>query len=143
MGGFFLVCTRPNEDRSAELTRLREAFAELGFGPPEILAADNYVFAGYPSFESRSVALQRYPNGDFAFVCGTCVCDRGVGAAAATVLYDCAKAAPAAGAAIMGHYAAVLKRNGRTEIELDRFGGYHLFYNLEAGIVSSSFYAIS
>ena len=42
----------------------------------------------------------------------------------------------------MGHYAAVLSRHGRTEIRLDRFGGYHLFYNLDAGIVSSSFYAI-
>ena len=42
----------------------------------------------------------------------------------------------------MGHYAAVLSRGGHTEIRLDRFGGYHLFYNLAAGIVSSSFYAI-
>ncbi len=88
--------------------------------------------------------MQRYPNGDFCFVCGTCVCDHGVGAKAAAVLYDdCAKTSPAAGDRMMGHYAAVLKRNGRTEIRLDRFGGYHLFYNLEAGIVSSSFYAIS
>ena len=42
----------------------------------------------------------------------------------------------------MGHYAAVVKKDGRTEIKLDRFGGYHLFYSLEARIVSSSFYAI-
>ena len=42
----------------------------------------------------------------------------------------------------MGQYAAVFKKDGRTEIKLDQFGGYHLFYNLDARIVCSSFYAI-
>ena len=62
------------------------------------------------------------------------------GEAAAARLHNCATTA--ADDAIMGHYAAVLRRDGRTEIKLDRFGGYHLFYNLDTGIVSSSFYAI-
>ena len=42
----------------------------------------------------------------------------------------------------MGHFAVVLEKHGRTEIKLDRFGGYHLFYSADARIVSSSFYAI-
>jgi hypothetical protein len=144
MGGLFAVCTRPDQDRSPELLRLRQAFAELGFAPPQMVEDDNCVVAAYPSFEDGSVALQRHPNGDFLFVCGTCVGDHGVGVKAAAVLFDdCAQTSPGAGDAIMGHYAAILKTNGHTEIKLDQFGGYHLFYNLEAGIVSSSFYALS
>jgi asparagine synthase (glutamine-hydrolysing) len=60
----------------------------------------------------------------------------------AALLYDGAAAASSISEEVMGHYAAVLKKDGRTEIKLDGFGGYHLFYNLEARIVSSSFYAI-
>lgn len=142
MGGFFLLCTGPDKDRAEEVARLQRAFAELGFASPEIVKAKEYVFAAYPSFQSRSVSLKRCPNGDFVFACGTCLSDRGVGVAAAAELSGCTAAAPAADDAIMGHYAAVAKNNGRTKIKLDRFGGYHVFYNLDAGIVASSFYAI-
>ena len=143
MGGFFLVCKQPNRDRSAELAGLRQAFSDLGFAAPQIIEAADYVFAGYPAFENGAIPLARYPNGDFVFVCGTCVYDGAVGAAAAAQLPGCGPMTPAADDAVMGHYAVVLSRDGRTEIRLDRFGGYHLFYNLAAGIVSSSFYAIA
>jgi hypothetical protein len=140
MGGFFLVCRGPNRDRSRELAGLQRAFAELGFASPEIIEARDYVFAGYPPFGNGSAPLTRSPNGDFVYVCGTCADDGRFGVAAGARLHDCASAT--ADDAMMGHYAAVLSRNGHTEIKLDRFGGYHLFYNLAAGIVSSSFYAI-
>ncbi len=140
MGGFFLVCRGPSRDRSKELTRLQRAFAELGFASPEIVEARDYVFAGYPPFGEGSAPLTRSPNGDFVYVCGTCMDDDGFGAVAAARLHDCASTV--ADDATMGHYAVVLSRHGRTEIRLDRFGGYHLFYNLDAGIVSSSFYVI-
>jgi hypothetical protein len=139
MGGFFLVCARPEEDRAGPVTGLQRAFAELGFAPPEIVKEEGYLFAAYPKFQSRSVNLKRYPKGDFAFVCGTCLCEGG-GLADVAALY---KGAFPTGEKIMGQYATVLKKNGRTEIKLDPFGGYHLFYNLEARIVCSSFYAIS
>ncbi|MGO9949676.1 MAG: asparagine synthase-related protein [Steroidobacteraceae bacterium] len=142
MGGFFLLLTRPAEDRTQERVRLQQAFAELGFADPEIVETKEYVLAAYPSFQSRLPALTRYPNGDFVFTCGTCLSDRGVGAPAAAALHGCRAAAVAAGDEVMGHYAAVLRRDGRTIIKLDRFCGYQLFYNLDAGIVSSSFYAI-
>ena len=141
MGGFFLVCAGPNEDRTDEVARLRSAFAQLGFSSPEMIKEEGYVFAAYPKFRSRSVALERYPNGDFAFVCGTCLSEC-AGLAAAALLYESAAPASPMSGNIMGHYAAVFKKNGRTEIKLDRFGGYHLFFNLEARIVSSSFYAL-
>ena len=141
MGGFFLVCAGPHEDRQNEVSRLQQAFAELGFALPEIVKAEGYVFAAYPKFQNRSVGLKRYPNGDFAFVCGTCLSE-GIGLASGASLYERCVATSPIGEEIMGHYAAVLRKDGRTEIKLDGFGGYHLFYNLEARIVSSSFYAI-
>src|SRR6516164_10434177 len=141
MGGFFLVCSGPHEDRQDEVTRLQGAFAELGFASPEMINAEGYVFCAYPKFQSRSVGLKRYPNSDFAFVCGTCLSE-GIGLAPAASLYEGAATTSPIGEEIMGHYAAVLRKDGRTEIKLDGFGGYHLFYNLEARIASSSFYAI-
>src|SRR5215468_6632385 len=141
MGGFFLVCTRPNEDREDEVCGLQRAFAELGFAPPEIVKSDAYFFAAYPKFQSKSVALKRFPNGDFGFVCGTCLRE-GQGLADVGSLYEGVTARSPMSEEIMGQYAAVLKKHGRTEIKLDPFGGYHLFYNLDSRIVSSSFYAI-
>jgi asparagine synthase (glutamine-hydrolysing) len=141
MGGFFLLCAGPEEDRADEVARLQRAFAELGFASPEILRDDGYVLVAYPKFQSQSVALQRYSNGDFGLICGTCLAE-GVGLASPAALYEDAAAALPLSRDIMGHYAAVFRKNGRTEIKLDRFGGYHLFYNLEARIASSSFYAL-
>jgi hypothetical protein len=141
MGGFFLVCAGPNEDRADEIIRLQRAFAELGFAPPEIVKEEGYLLAAYPKFHTRSVALKRYQNGDFGFVCGTCLCESG-GLADVAVLHDGFTPRSPMSEQIMGQYAAVFKKNGRTEIKLDRFGGYHLFYNLDARIVCSSFFAI-
>jgi asparagine synthase (glutamine-hydrolysing) len=141
MGGFFLVCAEPNEDRADEVIRLRKAFAELGFAPPEIIKEEGYLIAAYPKFHSRSVALKRYPNGDFAFVCGTCL-SAGDGLADVATLYEGVTAGLPMSDQVMGHYATIFKKNGRTEIKLDRFGGYHLFYSLDARIVCSSFFAI-
>jgi asparagine synthase (glutamine-hydrolysing) len=141
MGGFFLVCIAPNENRADEVARLRKAFAELGFGAPQIVKTQAYLLAAYPKFQSRSVGLTRYPNGDFAWVCGTCLSE-GVGMAATNSLYEAAAAGSPIEEGVMGHFAAVFEKHGRTEIKLDRFGGYHLFYSPDARIVSSSFYAI-
>src|SRR6266478_817404 len=91
MGGFFLVCTRPNEDREDAVCSLKRAFAELGFAPPEIIKSDEYFFAAYPKFQSKSAALKRFPNGDFGFVCGTCLCE-GEGLADVASLYEGATA---------------------------------------------------
>src|SRR5882672_5535699 len=142
MGGFFLVCTRPNEDREDEVCGLQRAFTELGFASPKIVKAEGYLFAAYPKFQSTSVGLKRYQNGDFGFVSGTCLRE-GDGLADVASLYEGATARSPMSEKIMGQYAAVFKKNGRIEIKLDPFGGYHLFYNLDARIVCSSFYAIS
>lgn len=136
MGGFFLLCMKSGQDRTCELNRLRQAFDELGFAAPELIRTETCLIAAYPNFASRSGGLKRYPNGDFAFVCGTCLSERSFGIGAAASFYDGAGETP------MGHYAVVFGKNGHIQIRLDRFGGYHIFYNRAAGIVSSSFYAI-
>src|SRR6516162_7030249 len=141
MGGFFLVCADPHEDRAHEVTRLQAAFAELGFAHPEIVKVEGYVFGAYRKFQSGSTGLKRYPKGDFAYVCGTCLSER-IGLAPAASLYEETAGSTPLREEIMGHYAAVVRKGGRTEIKLDAFGGYHIFYSLEARIVSSSFYAI-
>ena len=141
MGGFFLVCADPHEDRAHEVTRLQAAFAELGFAHSEIVKVEGYVFAAYPKFQSRSAGLKLYPKGDFAYICGTSLSE-GIGLAPAASLYEGTPGSSSPGKEIMGHYAAVVRKDGRTEIQLDAFGGYHIFYSLEARIVSSSFYAI-
>lgn len=141
-GGFFLLCTKPGEDKTRETRLLQQAFSELGFSSPVIVSTETCIVAAYPAFQSRSVGVKRYPNGDFIFVCGTCLSERGVGVAAAACLSEAVEESPPREDELMGHYAIVFQKNGDTRIKLDRFGGYHLFYNLDAGIVSSSFYAI-
>jgi hypothetical protein len=109
MGGFFLICTGPNEDRSDEISRLQKAFADLGFPLPEIVKEEGYLFAAYPKFQRRSAALERDPNGDFSFVCGTCLCEGG-GLADVTALCQDITPNSSMSKRIMGHYAAVLKK---------------------------------
>ena len=105
---------------------MREAFAELGVGPPEIVKTPGYLFAAYPKLQSRSAGLTRYPNGDIAWVCDLPY-PEGVGVAATNSLYEGAAEGSPIGQKVMGHYAAVFEKHARTEIKLDRFGGYHLF----------------
>src|SRR5260370_129046 len=107
MGGFFLLCRKPDDDKAHELAQLQRAFAELGFASPEIIKAEQYIFAAYPSFQSSAVVLKRDPSGDFIFVCGTCLSERGLGVAAAASLYEGVGGPSPASEEIMGHYAAV------------------------------------
>ena len=143
MSGFFLVSTAGGKDRSAALAKLRGSFAAIGFAAPRTIETPDYLLALYPSIENQSIAFEPRPDGDFVFVCGTCLGGDGIGTKAANRLFACGTPAGDPQDAVFGHYAAVLRRAGRTEIRLDRFGGYHVFYNLEAGIVSSSFLAIA
>jgi asparagine synthase (glutamine-hydrolysing) len=142
MGGFFLLCRKPNEDRSDELRELQKGFADIGFAAPEIVADKHYVLAAYPKFQARAPEIKRHSNGDFLFVCGTCLSNRGVGLAAAKARYEAADEISPPADDVMGHYAIILRKKGETEIILDRRGVYQVFYHLTSGIVCSSFYAI-
>jgi hypothetical protein len=140
VSGFFLISIQPNNDRSLEFKAMKQAFAEIGFSAPDIVQTSDYVFAAYPDIENKSLALERYGSGDFVFICGTCIREVGIDVTAGSALCNIKeKPAPET---LMGHYAIVMKRGGNTEITLDQFGGYHVFYNLANAIVSTSFYAI-
>ncbi len=143
MGGFFLICRGPTEDRVDELHRLLTAFTQIGFSAPEIITDDAYILAAFPKFEAKSPELKRYPNGDFVFTCGTCISDQGVGLSAADAFYRSADPLSAETDFVSGHYAVVMRKEGKTTIHLDQFGGYLVYFDADAGIVSSSFYAIS
>lgn len=140
MSGFFLISIQPNNDRSREFKAMKQAFTEIGFSAPDIVQTSDYVFAAYPGIENKSLMLERYETGDFVFICGTCIREGGINVTAGNVLYNI-KDKPATDT-LMGHYAIVMKRGGETEIALDQFGGYHVFYSMANAIVSTSFYAI-
>jgi hypothetical protein len=106
MGGFLLY-RKPNSDRLDELRELQKGFSEIGFAAPQIVADESYIFAAYPKFQVQSPEQKRYPNGDFLFVCGTCLSDRGVGLAAAAARYETVSEAAPAPDELMGHYAIV------------------------------------
>jgi len=141
MGGFFLVCRSQNEDRTEELNRLQTAFTQIGFTAPEIIADDAYIFAAYPKFGTKSPQLKSYPNGDFVFTCGTCISSQGVGVSAADAFYQGGDRVETD--FISGHFVVVVRKGGKTTINMDQFGGYHVYFNAERRIISSSFYAIS
>jgi hypothetical protein len=141
VGGFFLITTG-GATRTAELAELYQAFAQLGFESPLTIETPDCIFVAYPTIETKALALDRSPNGDFSFVCGSCFDDTRIGCAAASLLTARRNQAVDPCDLISGHYAAVWHVGGRTEITLDKFGGYHLFYNRPAGIVSSSFFAL-
>jgi asparagine synthase (glutamine-hydrolysing) len=142
MGGFFLVCRNSPQNIEDEFQNLKACFAGAGFGAPEIIVTEHYLFAAYPKFQDNKPELLRYRNGDFVFVCGTCISDEGLRLGPARRMYE-AVDKEAAVNQFFGHYAIVLCQNGRTEIILDRFGGYHLYYNQEKGVISTSLYAIA
>src|SRR5262249_43576557 len=53
MGGFFLLCAGPGENRANEMAQLQRAFAELGFACPEIIKGEGYVLAAYPKLQTK------------------------------------------------------------------------------------------
>ena len=121
MGGFFLLCTKPGKDRADEFRQLQKAFAELGFASPEIVRTETCVIAAYPSFQSSSATLNAIRTG-ISFLSAALACRSGAsGWRPPRSLYDGAEEE------FMGHYAVVFRKNGGTEIKLDRFGGLSSF----------------
>jgi hypothetical protein len=143
MGGFVLLHTVVGEDRSATQAAALAAFARMGMPAPRLLRGENYVLAVYPKWQESEPALQQFPNGDFAYACGTLIYEAAVGRPAAAGFYrDCGgRSAPRDRA--MGHYAVFVRKNGETAIIPDGFGGYLIFYDAARRIASSSFLAVA
>ena len=143
MGGFVLLHTVAGEDRSATQAAALAAFARMGMPAPRLLRGENYVLAVYPKRQESEPALQQFPNGDFAYACGTLIYEAAVGRPAAAGFYrDCrGRSAPRDRA--MGHYAVFVRKNGETAIIPDGFGGFVIFYDAARRIASSSFLAVA
>jgi asparagine synthase (glutamine-hydrolysing) len=108
-----------------------------------LLQGNNYVLAVFPKRQASEPSIVRFPNGDFAFACGTLIYDNLVGkAAAASFYHDWAARREPSGKAI-GHYAVILRKGDETEIVLDSFGGFLVFYDSARQIASSSFLAVA
>ena len=143
MGGFFLLHTLPGEDRSAAQAAAFDSFARMGMPAPRLIRGENYVLAVYPKRQAKEPALEEFPNGDFVCACGTLIYDDTVGKRAAAAFYrDSGRQPPPRDRAI-GHYAVILRKDGRTGIVPDGFGGFLIFYDATRRIASSSFLAVA
>jgi hypothetical protein len=143
MGGFVLLHTAPGEDRSAAQSAALGAFSRMGMPAPRLIRGKNYVLAVYPKRQASEPALQQFPGDDFVFACGTLIYRNMVGAPAGAEFYrDYSRRSPPRDKAI-GHYAAILRKGGETEIVPDGFGGFLVFYDAARRIASSSFLAVA
>lgn len=143
MGGFVLLHTSPGEDRSADERAATGVFADRGFAAPHVIRDSNYVLAVFPKLQASQVAIEQFADGDFVAVCGTFFYGGAVGKAAGIAFYRDYRGSYALRERAMGHYALILRKAGRTQIILDGFGGYHVFYDAGCRITSSSFLAVA
>jgi len=143
MGGFVLLHTAPGEDRSAARAAALGAFARMGMPAPRLIQGANYTLAVYPKRQASEAGLQQFPNGDFAFACGTLIYENLVGKAAAAAFYRDYGGRSVPHAKAIGHYAVILRQGGETEIVPDGFGGFLVFYDSAGRIASSSFLAVA
>jgi len=143
MGGFLLLHTAPGEDRAATQAAALGAFARMGLAAPRLIRDKNYILALFPKRQANEPVLEQFGNGDFVFACGTLIYDNLVGNAAAVAFYRDYGRTPAPRDKAMGHYAVILRKDGRTEVVPDSFGGYHVFCDEGKRIASSSFLAVA
>ena len=143
MGGFILVHKSGWTDYRAVQATALDVFTRTGFPPPVVISTDDYVLIAFAKRQTRELALQRFPNGDFVFACGTLFYDGAIGRAAAIAFYRDYNGSPGSRERAMGHYVVIIRKGGTTEIIPDNFGGYHVFCDNEMRIATSSFLAIA
>jgi hypothetical protein len=143
MGGFVLVHKSDTINYNIIQDTALDTFMRMGFASPHIVSSDEYVLLAFAKHQTRELALQQFPNGDFVFTCGTLFYDGVVGKAAAIAFYRDYNGSPGLRDRAMGHFTVILCKNGITEIIPDSFGGYHVFCDNEIRITSSSFLAVA
>jgi hypothetical protein len=137
MGMFYLIRNLPDRERRAaaagHLAKL------MGFGEPKVIKSDEITLYLYPKLGGSTVEAITFPNGDFAAACGTFLFGGSLGADALHKLY----AAFSRDWSILDDaafsFAVIVRKNGRTFLAGDRFGGYHIFRDAMLNVVSSSF----
>src|SRR4051794_19271223 len=111
MGGFVLIHKSDATDYQIRQDAALDAFIRMGFTSPHVISADNYVLLAFAKHQTRELALQQFPNGDFVFSCGTLLYDGAVGKKAAAAFYRDYDRSPGPRDRAMGHYSVVLRKN--------------------------------
>ena len=137
MGLFFLV--RGGLDVSRSVAAAERICAKMGFAHPKILSAAGTVVYVYPKRGQPHANAITFANGDFVVACGTFIFRGEIGEAALRAFYNVFDGDVSLLDDAICHFVVIVFKSGRIHVAADRFGGYHVFRNAMATMVSSSF----
>jgi asparagine synthase (glutamine-hydrolysing) len=137
MGLFFLIRGRPDASRNA--IAAERICAKMGFAAPKIFSADGVMVYVYPKRSQTHTNTVTFANGDFAVACGTFIFRGEIGEAALKAFYNVFDGDFSQLDEAVCGFVIIIRKAGRVHVAGDRSGGYHLFRNAMATMVSSSF----
>lgn len=144
MGGFFILRENARAEDKATISQMNDAARNMGYGKPAILRQSGFKFFVFPKIGGDGQpAIRRYPNGDFAFVCGTLIYRGRVGEEAVDLLYQELREPRFLPDICYGHFALVINRNGNVSVVGDKFGGYQIYCDMFRNFISSSLLLIA
>lgn len=135
--GMFFVARGPRRERvAAAALRTGE---ELGFSHPRMLAAGETTIYVYPKRGQDKANALAFENGDFIAACGSFIYRGRTGEEALRLFHDAFDGSAAPFRDTICNFAVVVRKGGRIHIAGDAGGGYHIFRDGAAHMVSSSF----
>lgn len=138
MSGFFLV--RDDASAPTALAEARDQFARSGFGAPTETRLPGWRLLHFPYIVGGPELLLREGD-DLVAVAGTLSVDGRMGRPALAALRDMALLPAPDWSRIGGHFAAVVRRGGRTLLLTDFFAAYQVFRDADAQLFSTSLLA--
>ena len=140
MGGFFFVSKQSNPAYENELKTGREQFALGGFNKPITFDFPLFIIDYYPKIMQSAHQYVRFASGDFIFATGAFFYGGRSGEEALKAFHSVEDSLRAL-ESTHGHFAVVLRKNGRTILLTDPLGAYQVFYTRELQCVTTSFLA--
>jgi hypothetical protein len=137
MGMFFVV--RSNRDASRRIAAAIAASEQMGFSQPTIFKAAEAELYVFPKRGQKQVNAIALPNGDFVVACGTFIYRGKFGEAALRTFYDDFTGDFSILREAICHFGIIVRKGPLLQIAGDPVGGYHIFRDALANIVSSSF----
>lgn len=141
MAGLFITRAADKGKADAALDTARQQFAEHGFANETALAIPGWKALHWP-YRSGGPAMLHTEGEDFVAVAGTFLFD-GLMGPAALIAFLAAVALPAVldWNRIGGHFACLVRKNGRTFVFTDYFSAFQLFHDTDRNFYSTSFVA--
>lgn len=136
---FFLV--HGKADAAGKIRAAAAMCAGMGFAAPTVIETDEVTACLYPRLGETRVEYLLLDNGDFAFASGTFIFRGQMGLSALRDFHARFDGDLSLLDESLAHFAVVLRKNGAIHVVADPFGGYHVFRNGTASIVSPSFLA--